>query len=248
MLDRSKPNRNPNPSTPQPKPAPPPQQIPDTYEALEEAGKSGGLFGRMNQAFQEALHTSRGPGRTRDAVEEAGDSPSVTADDLAIRRARNVKLQRMVVPEGVIIEGNMTSGSETEIAGKIEGNVTVEGRLYLAPSALVSGNVRATSCRVDGLVEGRVECTQELELGKTGRLSADALGGKEVIIGGQIFGDVSTGGVARLLATAKVNGNIRTRRVVIEEGALFNGSCTMRTPAQRSEKQPEKPQHDSAGS
>lgn len=238
MLDRSKPNRNPNPSTPQPKPAPPPQQqIPDTYEAMEEAGRSGGLFGRMNQAFQEALHTSRGPGRTRDAVEEAGDSPSVTADDLAIRRARNVKLQRMVVPEGVIIEGNMTSGSETEIAGKIEGNVTVEGRLYLAPSALISGNVRATSCRVDGLVEGRVECTQELELGKTGRLSADALGGKEVIIGGQIFGDVSTGGVARLLATAKVNGNIRTRRVVIEEGALFNGSCTMRTPAQRSETQ-----------
>lgn len=238
MLDRSNPKQNPKPTSPQ-QPKAPAENIPDTYEAMEEAGKSGGLLGRMNQAFQEALHTSRGPGRTRDAVEEAGDSPSVTADDLAIRRARNVKLHRMVVPEGVIIEGNMTSGSETEIAGKIEGNVTVEGRLYLAPSALVSGNVRATSCRVDGLVEGRVECTQDLELGKTGRLSADALGGKEVIISGQIFGDVSTGGVARLLSTAKVNGNIRTRRVVIEEGALFNGSCTMRTPAQRAENQPQ---------
>jgi cytoskeletal protein CcmA (bactofilin family) len=211
--------------------------VPDTYEALEEAGRSGGLFGGMKQAFQEALHTSRGPGRTRDAVVEAGESPGVTADDLAIRRARNVKLQRMVVPEGVIIEGNMTSGSETEIAGKIEGNVTVDGRLYLAPSALVSGNVRATSCRVDGLVEGRVECTQDLELGKTGRLSADAIGGKEVTLAGQVFGDISTGGITRLLASAKVTGNIRTRRVVMEEGALFNGSCTMRTPAQRSETQ-----------
>jgi len=211
--------------------------VPDTYEALDEAGRSGGLFGRMNQAFQEALHTSRGPGRTRDAVVEAGESPGVTADDLAIRRARNVKLQRMVVPEGVIIEGNMTSGSETEIAGKIDGNVTVDGRLYLAPSALISGNVRATSCRVDGLVEGKVECTQDLELGKTGRLSADAIGGREITLAGQVFGDISTGGVIRLLASAKITGNIRTRRVVMEEGALFNGSCTMRTPAQRGENQ-----------
>ena len=235
MLDRSDPKRNPKPNNP--KPAVPPQEVPDTYEALDEAGRSGGLLGRMNQAFQEALHTSRGPGRTRDAVVEAGEGPGVTADDLAIRRARNVKLQRMVVPEGVIIEGNMTSGSETEIAGKIEGNVTVDGRLYLAPSALVSGNVRATSCRVDGLVEGKVECAQDLELGKTGRLSADAMAGREVALAGQVFGDVSTGGITRLLASAKINGNIRTRRVVIEEGALFNGSCTMRTPAQRGDAQ-----------
>ncbi len=161
----------------------------------------------------------------------------MTADDLAIRRARNVKLQRMVVPEGVIIEGNLTSGSETEIAGKIDGNVTVDGRLYLAPSALISGNVRATTCRVDGMVEGKVDCTQDLELGKSGRLSADAMGGKEVTLAGQVFGDISSGGIARMLASAKVNGNIRARRIVIEEGALFNGTCTMRTPAQRGEKQ-----------
>lgn len=238
MLDRSNPKRNPNPPEKQSPPARPPE-APDTYEALAEAGRSGGLFGRMGAAFQDALHTSRGPGRTRDAVEEAGESPAVTADDLAIRRARNVKLQRMVVPEGVIIEGNLTSGSETEIAGKIDGDVTVDGRLYLAPSALISGNVRATTCRIDGLVEGKVECSQDLELGKTGRLNADALGGKELILSGQVFGNVSTGGVARLLASTKMTGNIRARRIVIEEGAVFNGSCTMRTPAQRSEKKPE---------
>ncbi|MCC6490588.1 MAG: polymer-forming cytoskeletal protein [Candidatus Hydrogenedentes bacterium] len=239
MLDKSKPS----PQPPAASPAGPAQQtnIPDTFEALEQAGRSGGILGRMGAAFQDVLHTNRGPGRTRDAVEEAGENPAVTADDLAIRRARNVKLQRMVVPEGVIIEGNMTSGSETEIAGKIDGDVTVDGRLYLAPSALISGNVRATSCRVDGLVEGKVECSQDLELGRTGRLSADALGGKEVTLAGQVFGNISTGGVARLLASGKLTGNIRARRIVIEEGAVFNGSCTMRTPAQRTEKQPESP-------
>jgi len=192
-------------------------------------------LGRWNQLLQEILSTNRGPARVRSAADEAGESPDVTADDLAIRRAKTVKPQRMVVPEGVIIEGNMTSGSETEISGRIEGDVTVDGVLYLGASALVTGNVRATSCKVDGLVEGRVECSEELELGRTGRLNADAMAGKEMNLGGQVFGSISTGGVARLRPTAKLSGNIKARRIVIDEGAVFNGSCTMRPPAQRAE-------------
>lgn len=206
----------------------------DTYEDLERAAQDGsGLFGRVNQAFQDVLQNSRGTNRTRSPVEEAGEDPAVTADDLAIRRARNVKPQRMIVPEGVIIDGSMTSGSETEISGRIEGDVTVDGRLYLGASALVTGNVRATVCRVEGLVEGRMECSQELELGQTGRLNADTLAGKRMILAGQVFGNVSCGGGIRLVTSAKVNGNLRTRKLVIEEGAMFNGRCTMRPPSQR---------------
>jgi cytoskeletal protein CcmA (bactofilin family) len=141
----------------------------------------------------------------------------------------------MIVPEGVIIEGNMTSGSETEISGRIEGDVTVDGRLYLGASALITGNVRATSCVIEGLVEGKVECSEDLELGRTGRLNADAMAGKEINLGGQVFGSISTGGVARLRTTARLTGNIRSRRIVIDEGAVFNGTCTMRTPSQRAE-------------
>ena len=208
---------------------------PDTYEDLAEASKGrGGLFGRVNQAFQDALTSSRGT-RERSPVEEAWEDPAVTADDLAIRRAKTVKPQRMIVPEGVIIDGSMTSGSETEIAGRVEGDVTVEGRLYLGASALVSGNVRATSCRVDGLVEGRMECTEELELGTSGRLNADTMAGKRIILAGQVFGNVATGGILRLVSSGRLTGDIRARRLIIEEGAQFNGGCTMRAPAQRRE-------------
>jgi cytoskeletal protein CcmA (bactofilin family) len=142
----------------------------------------------------------------------------------------------MTVPEGVIIDGSMTSGSETEIAGRIDGNVTVDGVLMLRPSALVSGNVRATVCQVEGHVEGTLECSQDLSLGVNGRLNADCQAGKRVVIAGQVFGDVTCSGLLRLEASAQVTGNIRARKIVIEEGATFNGACTMRAPAQRSEK------------
>ncbi|GMW00210.1 MAG: hypothetical protein AMXMBFR84_13480 [Candidatus Hydrogenedentota bacterium] len=240
MLDRSEPKKftQARPAVPEAKPpADPVVEEGDTYEALAEAGRrgEGGLFSRMGAAFQDAIQSSRGTGRTRSPAEEGGNDPEVTADDLAIRRARTIKLQRMVVPEGVIIQGNLMSGSETEIAGKIEGDVTVDGRLYLGASALVTGNVRAGSCKIEGLVEGKVECSQELELGRTARLNAEAMAGKQVVIGGKIFGDVTTGGTLRLVAGASLQGNIRARRIVIEEGALFNGTCAMRPPAQRTE-------------
>lgn len=214
---------------------PDPSDVPDTYEEMIKA-RRGSLLNRMNQAFQDVLQNSRGSStsRLRAPSKEGGSDPHITADDLAIRRARTVQLHKMIVPEGVIIDGSMTSGSETEIAGRIEGNVTVEGLLLLSASALVTGNVRATTCSIDGLVEGKVECSNELVLGQTGRLNADVMAGKLLNVAGQIFGNIASAGLVRLLATARVTGDIRARKLVIEEGAVFNGSCTMRPPSQRS--------------
>lgn len=206
----------------------------DTFEALETAANKGSVFSRMSAAFHDALQSGRGEHAHRDYADS--ESAGLSADDLAIRRAKNVNLKQMIVPEGVIIGGSMTSGSETEISGRVEGDVIVDGRLHLGPSALITGNVRATFCHVEGLVEGKLECSQELDLGKTGRVNADAMAGKGITIAGQIRGNVTTGGMMRLLQSGRVEGNVFAKRIVIEEGALFNGTCTMRAPAQRAEK------------
>ena len=57
---------------------------PDTYEDLAEASKGrGGLFGRVNQAFQDALTSSRGT-RERSPVEEAGDRVRIEVLDTGV--------------------------------------------------------------------------------------------------------------------------------------------------------------------
>ena len=87
-----------NPPKAGPQGQPPQKRVPDTYEDLAEASKEHeGLFGRVGQAFQDVLQSSRGDKRRAPATESAGD-PRVTADDLAIRRAKSVKPQRMIVP------------------------------------------------------------------------------------------------------------------------------------------------------
>lgn len=198
---------------------------------MQQAGRKG-LFGRLGTSLNDALQTSRGD-RRRDAVEELATTAASNADDLAIRRAKSVVMQKMIIPEGVIIEGNLSGGSETEIGGRIEGNIVVDGRLYLGPSALVSGNVRAASCRIEGLVEGKVECSDELELGKSGRLNGDVHVAKRINFAGQVYGNVATQGTLRLAEGSTVTGDVRARSLIIEEGASLNGQCNMRPPAER---------------
>jgi cytoskeletal protein CcmA (bactofilin family) len=204
------------------------------FKELEKAGKRG-LLGRFNAKFNDALQSGRAPESAPNAVAETTRMPAATIDDIAMRRARNVGSQKMVIPEGVIIEGSLTGNSDTEISGRIDGNITVEGALHLGPGALVSGNVRAGTCRIDGLVEGKVESSGDLELGPNGRLNADLIGGRNVRIAGQVYGNITTPGALTLAANSKVTGDVCVRRLIIEEGATLEGQCTMRAPAQRSE-------------
>ena len=178
----------------------------DSYDEMQKAGRKG-LLGRVNARFNDALQNSRGSDKTRNPVIETSATPQATADDLAIRRARSVNSARMVIPEGVIIEGNLTGGTDTEISGRIDGNVNVDGRLYLGASALISGNVHAGACKVEGLVEGNVECTEYLELSESGRLNADVIAGKRINLAGQVYGNVTTPGVLHLAGN-----RYRTRR------------------------------------
>jgi cytoskeletal protein CcmA (bactofilin family) len=186
-----------------------------------------GFLGRLGASFQEAVQTSRG-------AEQPGpdlllDDTRGPTDDLALRRAKDASPKRMVVPEGVTVTGSISSSAETEICGRVNGDVTVEGRLYLGPT----GNVRAGSCKLEGLVEGKMECSQELELTRTGRLNSDTAAGRKITVAGQIYGAVTTGGAVRIVNSGKIEGNVQAKQIFIEEGAKFNGRCMMRAAAER---------------
>jgi cytoskeletal protein CcmA (bactofilin family) len=200
-------------------------ELPDAPPPRQE--KKGTILGKFNAKFQDALQTSRG----EDASTSAAHVPG--SGDLAMRRAKSVRTQKMVVPEGVVIEGSFSSASETEISGQVDGDVTVDGKLALGPSAIVAGSVRVAICKVEGRVDGKIECGQELELGPTGRLNHDAMAGKRMTVAGQVKGNITCGGQLLLMASARVNGNIRARSIVIEEGAIFNGACSMSTANQK---------------
>ena len=196
-----------------------------------QQGQRKGLFGKLNTKLNDAIQEGRNDVQQGSATAEAPAGKNIPADDMALKRSSAASTgQKMVVPENVLIEGAMTSGSDTDISGKIDGDVTVESQLNIYSTSMITGSVRAKNCVMQGTCEGNMECTNSLELGETGALNADAMTGQNMIIAGQVTGNVNCGGQLQLKASAKVTGNIRARSIVIDEGATFNGTCSMAKP------------------
>ncbi|MCK5862995.1 MAG: polymer-forming cytoskeletal protein [Candidatus Hydrogenedentes bacterium] len=206
------------------------------FRKMSEAGNSG-IFSRISNKFNDALQSGRSSGQSQEIPPSMAKR---SADDVALMRARSTKTQKMYIPNGVIIEGSLTGGSETEIHGRIEGNITVDGILFIGKTALITGNVRADACQVEGLIEGKVECSNNLFVAATGRLAANALAGKQIRIAGQIEGNATTPGTLRIEAGGIVNGDVKTRVFSMDDGATLNGCCVMRTPSQKEGSSPEK--------
>jgi cytoskeletal protein CcmA (bactofilin family) len=92
-------------------------------------------------------------------------------------------------------------------------NVTVKGQIFAREDLTI-----------DGEVEGTVECQEHrLTIGPNARVQA-GLKAREIIIHGSIQGNVDATDKIDIKKEAKLVGDIKTSRIVIEDGAYFKGS------------------------
>jgi cytoskeletal protein CcmA (bactofilin family) len=81
---------------------------------------------------------------------------------------------------------------------------------------------------VDGDVEGTIESQDnKVTIGPNGRVQA-GIRAREVIILGQVQGNVETTDKVDIRKDAKLVGDITTSRISIEDGALFKGSIDIK--------------------
>lgn len=95
------------------------------------------------------------------------------------------------------------------------------------------------SIRVDGKIKGHVTTTDSLVIGKEGDIEGEIIA-KNAIIGGRVRGKINATGKIVLEAKAFFQGEMKTSRLVIDDGAVFDGRCSM----QKDGKLPFEPKFD----
>ena len=103
------------------------------------------------------------------------------------------------------------------------------GALYnsLTAGSKIIGTVVADSdFRIDGVVEGDVQCKGRVVLGDHGIIKGD-LTCQNADIMGTINGSLHVENTLSLRATGSITGDVKTQVLVIEPKAQFNGSCSM---------------------
>jgi len=77
---------------------------------------------------------------------------------------------------------------------------------------------------VDGALEGRIELpAHNLTVGPHGTIKTGVIQASSVVILGTVEGDVNARERVEIRKDAALTGNIKTARIVIEEGAYFKG-------------------------
>lgn len=76
------------------------------------------------------------------------------------------------------------------------------------------------------MIEGTVRTAAKVAIGATGLVNGDIIC-RNADIEGKVNGDLEVSELLTLKSTCIVEGNIYTAKIVIENGARFNGICTM---------------------
>ncbi len=79
---------------------------------------------------------------------------------------------------------------------------------------------------LNGRFKGEISTTDTLIIGDKGVMNGDIRAG-QVLISGEVVGNVSAAERVELKRTARVFGDVEAPVVVVEEGVLFEGHCRM---------------------
>jgi len=80
--------------------------------------------------------------------------------------------------------------------------------------------------RVDGRIEGKITTKGHLGVSQGGKLQADVQAGS-IIVEGQVTGNLIAEDRVELRKTARLKGDITASKLLVMEGAAFQGHCTV---------------------
>jgi cytoskeletal protein CcmA (bactofilin family) len=123
----------------------------------------------------------------------------------------------------------------------VEGEVTVVG-----PGARLEGTVvSAGSLRIDGSVKGQINADGDVVLSQQSQVEAD-IRAENVTVAGRFVGNIVVKGRAELARGGRIEGDVTSKVLVIQEGGTFSGQSIMDQQPRPSQPQQAQPPRQEA--
>jgi cytoskeletal protein CcmA (bactofilin family) len=105
-------------------------------------------------------------------------------------------------------------------------NTNTEGlTCIIAKGTVIEGKITTTeNMRIDGKIKGQVLCDKRLVMDAGGVIEGDVQA-DESTIKGRVVGTVSVINTLHLLESSFIKGDIKAKKLHVEEGAKYDGKC-----------------------
>jgi cytoskeletal protein CcmA (bactofilin family) len=111
-----------------------------------------------------------------------------------------------------------------------------DGRAYLDSGSKISGKLMFEGAtRIDGQVDGEIAAKESLIIGESAVVTAQ-IKANAIIVAGKVSGDITATQRLEIRPTARVIGNLTSPVLIVHEGAMFEGHCSMQPEGAREER------------
>ena len=118
--------------------------------------------------------------------------------------------------------------SKSETAGDISAPGTGAATIIAAGTTLKGDISSNGDIRIDGSLQGNIQCQAKVVIGANGSDDGD-ISGQQADIMGKVSGTIKVKELLQLKGGSYVNGNLYAGKLQIEPSANFNGQCHMTT-------------------
>lgn len=191
-------------------------------ESLLSAEKEDSVPEVETPVFTEPVEKENMEEKIEEKIEEKYEEPEpVKADENTLAASAN----NTVISEGTVINGSIISDGSLEILGTVNGDITCLGKLSIVGK--VSGKSSASevyvnSNRLDGGIVSKGSVKVDV-----GTIVIGDISGTSCVIAGAVKGDIDINGPVIVDSTAVVKGNINSKGIQINNGAVIDGFCSL---------------------
>ncbi len=115
----------------------------------------------------------------------------------------------------------MFNKTEKKVAEEVSSSNIIGKGTTLTGDLETSGNLR-----IEGKLKGNIKSKSKIAFGQSSEVDGNVLA-QNADIAGHVSGTVEISEVLVLKASAVIDGDIVTNKLLVESGAVFNGSCKM---------------------
>lgn len=122
---------------------------------------------------------------------------------------------------------------------KVEAPLKISG--FIDRDTEISGDVKfKENFRIDGVLKGKLLSGNGLIVGESGEVEAD-IDVVTIAVNGRVKGSINAKERIEIFAKGRVIGSLSAPKLIIEEGAFFQGSCQMEMKALESKNRDSEP-------
>ena len=129
-----------------------------------------------------------------------------------------------VITAGMKITGDVVSDGSMDVIGGVQGNIDIMGKLNVTGE--IVGNSKAAEFYAENAkITGEVRSEGSIKIGQSSVIIGNIFA-NSAVIAGAVKGDIDVHGPVILDTTAIVMGNIKSKSVQINNGAVIEGLCS----------------------